>query len=75
VASVPPEPTAEASRKPAPAPTTTISDSVPDINWSYAVIERQDPGDLSTGLVAFHLGKLVLQGDEAKTWSCGRAMS
>lgn len=66
VASVPAEPTAEASRKPAPAPTTTISDSVPDINWSYAVIERQNPGDLSTGLVAFHLGKLVLQGDESQ---------
>jgi polysaccharide biosynthesis/export protein len=35
-----------------------------DINWSYAAIERQDPQDLSTKLIPFDLGKLVLQNDE-----------
>jgi protein involved in polysaccharide export with SLBB domain len=62
-ASVPAEPDAESNRKPTP---TSISDSVPDINWSYAVIERQSPGDLSTELLAFHPGKLVLQGDQSQ---------
>ena len=55
------EPGTEAKRKPEP---TSISDSVPDINWSYAVIERQNPADLSTELVPFHLGQLVLAKDD-----------
>jgi protein involved in polysaccharide export with SLBB domain len=37
----------------------------PDINWSYAAIERLDPQTLSTQLIAFNLGKAVLEHDEA----------
>ena len=36
-----------------------------EINWDYAVIERQDPSDLRTTLVPFNLGKAVLDGDPA----------
>ncbi|MEO8080207.1 MAG: SLBB domain-containing protein, partial [Caldimonas sp.] len=35
-----------------------------DLNWDYATIERLNP-DLSTQVIAFNLGKAVLQGDEA----------
>ncbi|MDR0843256.1 MAG: SLBB domain-containing protein, partial [Acidobacteriota bacterium] len=38
--------------------------AVADINWSYAVIERQNPTDLLTNLIPFNLGKLVLEKDE-----------
>ncbi len=37
-----------------------------ETNWSYAVIERRDPKDLSTALIPFHLGKAVIDGDEAE---------
>jgi polysaccharide export outer membrane protein len=33
------------------------------INWAYAVIERRDPRDLSTQLLPFSPGKLVLEGE------------
>jgi polysaccharide export outer membrane protein len=55
------EPAAEARRKPAE---TRIEAAAPDINWSYAVIERQSPRDLTTELLPFHLGRLVQEGDE-----------
>ena len=35
----------------------------PDIDWSYAVIERQNKENLTTSLLPFNLGKLVLAGD------------
>ncbi len=35
----------------------------PDIDWSYAVVERQSKEDLTTSLVPFNLGRVVLQGD------------
>ncbi|MHB1700066.1 MAG: SLBB domain-containing protein [Acidobacteriaceae bacterium] len=38
--------------------------SAPDIDWSYAVIERQSAKDLSTSLIPFNLGGAVLEGDE-----------
>ena len=38
----------------------------PEIDWSYAVIERQDPATLKTTLVPFDLGKLVLQHDASQ---------
>ena len=34
------------------------------INWAYAVVERRDQRDLSTQLLPFHPGKLLLDGDE-----------
>ena len=37
--------------------------SAPDIDWSYAVIERQDAKTLTTSLIPFNLGKIVLDGD------------
>jgi polysaccharide export outer membrane protein len=52
--------------RPKLTPTTIIEGTVPDLNWSYAVIERQNPHDLSTELVPFHLGKLVLERDETQ---------
>ena len=41
-----------------------ISLNGPEINWDYAVIQRLNPEDLTTRLIPFNLGKLVLQGDE-----------
>jgi len=35
----------------------------PDIDWSYAVVERQSKANLTTSLFPFNLGKLVLEGD------------
>ncbi len=37
----------------------------PEINWSYAIIQRVNPVDLSTTLLSFDLGKAVLEGDPA----------
>jgi polysaccharide export outer membrane protein len=41
-----------------------IARNAPEINWDFAVIQRLNPQDLTTRLVPFNLGKLVLQGDE-----------
>ncbi len=51
------------------ANTTTRTDVVlpaPDINWDYAVIERQDPEGLNTTLLPFRLGDLILRNDESQ---------
>ena len=56
-------PAMEAQRTPAG---TEIADFVPEINWTYAVIERQNARDLKTELVPFNLGKLVLEGDQTQ---------
>ena len=45
------------------APRTDVLLSAPDIDWSYAVVERQDPEDLKTQLIPFNLGKAILEGD------------
>ena len=37
-----------------------------EINWDYAVIERQNKQDLSTTLIPFNLGKAVLENDAAQ---------
>jgi protein involved in polysaccharide export with SLBB domain len=37
----------------------------PEINWSYAAIERLDEQNLTTRLIPFNLGKAVLERDEA----------
>ena len=39
--------------------------SAPDIDWSYAVVERQGP-DLRTTLLPFNLGRAVLDGDASQ---------
>ena len=44
-------------------PRNDVKLSEPDIDWSYAVIERQDKTTLTTSLISFNLGKLVLEND------------
>lgn len=45
---------------------TNVIMSAPDINWSYAVIDRQSGKDLKTSLLPFNLGKIVLNGDQSQ---------
>ncbi len=47
-------------------PRTEVRLSAPDIDWSYAVIERQSAVDLKTSLIPFNLGRAVLDGDAAQ---------
>ena len=47
-------------------PKTDVVLSAPDIDWTYAVIERQSPVDLTTSLLSFNLGKVVLDGDQTQ---------
>jgi polysaccharide biosynthesis/export protein len=57
------EPATEAKRKPSE---TRIEFAAPDINWSYAAIERQNPQNLQTELIPFNLGRLIQQNDETQ---------
>ena len=45
---------------------TDVSLVAPEIDWSYAVIERMDPVTLKTTLIPFDLGKLVMQHDASQ---------
>jgi protein involved in polysaccharide export with SLBB domain len=47
-------------------PETYLMLSAPDIDWSYAVIERQNPTDLITSLLSFNLGKVILERDQTQ---------
>jgi protein involved in polysaccharide export with SLBB domain len=47
-------------------PRNDIKLSEPDIDWGYAVIERQSKENLTTSLLPFNLGKLVLEGDASQ---------
>lgn len=47
-------------------PKNDVKLSEPDIDWSYAVIERQSKENLTTSLLPFNLGKVVLQGDASQ---------
>lgn len=58
--------TALPTRIPALAQRTEIQSLAPEIDWSYAVIERLDSDTLKTTLVPFDLGKLVLQHDASQ---------
>ena len=51
---------------PAPAQRTEVKKLAPEIDWDYAVIQRQDPDTLKTTLISFDLGKLVLQHDSSQ---------
>ena len=44
-------------------PQTRVGPIAPEIDWDYAVIERQDAQRLNTTLIPFDLGRLVLQHD------------
>jgi polysaccharide export outer membrane protein len=37
-----------------------------EINWDYAVVERLNPGDLTTSLIPFNLGKAILENDASQ---------
>lgn len=47
-------------------PRNNVKLSEPDIDWSYAVIERQSKENLTTSLLPFNLGKVVLEGDNSQ---------
>jgi protein involved in polysaccharide export with SLBB domain len=47
-------------------PRNDVKLSEPDINWSYAVIERQSKENLTTSLLPFNLGRIVLEGDSSQ---------
>jgi len=57
-------PATEATRPGDTSPKTDLIRTAPEINWDYAVIQRLNPQDLTSQLVPFNLGKLVLEGDE-----------
>jgi polysaccharide export outer membrane protein len=45
---------------------TDVVLSAPDIDWNYAVIERQSTADLTTSLIPFNLGDIVLNHNAAQ---------
>jgi protein involved in polysaccharide export with SLBB domain len=47
-------------------PSNNVVLSAPDIDWDYAVIERQNATDLTTSLLPFNLAKAVLQKDPSQ---------
>ena len=47
-------------------PRNNINLIEPDIDWSYAVIERQSKENLTTSLLPFNLGRVVLEGDASQ---------
>lgn len=47
-------------------PRNDVKQVEPDIDWSYAVIERQSKGNLTTSLLSFNLGRVVLQADASQ---------
>ncbi len=49
-----------------PRRSLTVALPVPEIDWSYAVIERLNPQTLTTSLVPFNPGQLVLEHDAAQ---------
>ena len=57
---------ANASNGPPPAQRTEVQKIAPEIDWDYAVIQRQDTETLKTTLISFDLGKLVLQHDSSQ---------
>lgn len=47
-------------------PPLKVGIPAPDIDWSYAMIERLNPKTLRTTLIPFDLGKLVLDHDQSE---------
>jgi protein involved in polysaccharide export with SLBB domain len=47
-------------------PKNDVKLSEPDINWAYAVVERQSKENLTTSLLPFNLGRAVLEGDASQ---------
>ncbi len=44
----------------------TVVLTAPDVDWAYAVVERVNARDLTTQLISFNLGRLVLDGDQSQ---------
>ena len=62
-----PQRTPELNRDGTPRkPPLRINIPAPEIDWSYAVIERLDPATLRSSLVSFNLGRLVRDNDSAQ---------
>lgn len=40
-----------------------VKHSISEVNWDYAVIERLNPADLTTSLIPFNLGKVLMGND------------
>jgi protein involved in polysaccharide export with SLBB domain len=40
--------------------------SAPEVDWAYAVVQRLNPGDLTTRLLPFNLGRAVIDGDNSQ---------
>jgi protein involved in polysaccharide export with SLBB domain len=57
---------AQMSSSAPPAQRTEVKQLAPEIDWDYAVIQRQNPETLKTELIPFDLGKLVLQHDHSQ---------
>ena len=55
-----------ANQSDSPSVKNRIERSPLEVNWSYAVIERQDPKDLRSSLIPFHLGKAIIEADESQ---------
>ncbi len=51
-------------------PRNDVKLSEPDIDWNYAVIERQSKENLTTSLLPFNLGRAVLENDQTQNLSC-----
>jgi protein involved in polysaccharide export with SLBB domain len=47
-------------------PRNDVKLSEPDIDWAYAVVERQSKENLTTSLLPFNLGKVVLEDDASQ---------
>ena len=45
---------------------TSLKRGLPEINWNYAVIDRLNLNDITTTLIPFDLGKVVLEKDESQ---------
>ncbi len=50
------------------SPKNTVGLVAPEIDWDYAVIERTNAADLTTALLPFHLGRVVLDGDDRENY-------
>jgi protein involved in polysaccharide export with SLBB domain len=57
------EPKSEALKK---RSETKLDVSAPSINWTYAVVERQNEKNLKPELLPFNLGKMLLERDESQ---------
>ncbi|HEV2276048.1 MAG TPA: SLBB domain-containing protein [Acidobacteriaceae bacterium] len=49
-----------------PRPPLNVTLPVPEIDWSYAAIERFNPQNLTTSLIPFNLGQLVMNHDASQ---------